>query len=178
MPVSDVNNIAPILSEVARLNPRSILDLGIGFGKYGVLCREVLEGVHGRCDPRLWNVRIEGVEGFEVYRNYVWAAYDRVHVEDFREHYTRYKDFDLVLMIDSLEHCEAEDSHRILSFLLSANKNVIVSVPKGVCPQGAVFGNELERHRSVWNSAADFAQYRPRVLHNGVCLVMSMQAKT
>jgi hypothetical protein len=175
MPVSDIHNIAPILAEVVRLQPGTILDLGIGFGKYGMLCREVLDGVNGRVDPLLWQTFIEGVEGHDSYRNPVWGAYNLITIRDFRFG-GHWANFDLVLMIDSLEHCDKPNAYDLLDQLLESNKHVIVSVPLGFCPQGPVFGNELERHRSVWRKS-DFQKYGPVVLHEGICLVVSMEGK-
>ncbi len=43
MPLSFAQAIPVIIEQVAHLKPSSILDVGIGFGKYGVLLREVLE---------------------------------------------------------------------------------------------------------------------------------------
>lgn len=43
MPTSYPEAISSILELVRREEPRSILDLGVGFGKYGMLCREMLD---------------------------------------------------------------------------------------------------------------------------------------
>jgi hypothetical protein len=43
MPTSDVCNVPSILTVVGNLQPQSILDIGCGFGKYGMLMREYLE---------------------------------------------------------------------------------------------------------------------------------------
>lgn len=40
MPTSWYNVIPEILSLIEKHKPRSILDIGIGFGKYGVLIRK------------------------------------------------------------------------------------------------------------------------------------------
>jgi len=43
MPTSDLYNITPILTIISNLKPKKILDVGCGFGKYGLLMREYLE---------------------------------------------------------------------------------------------------------------------------------------
>ena len=54
---------------INALQPRSILDVGCGFGKYGMLLREYLDVWHERYDKERWQVRIVGIEAFEQYRN-------------------------------------------------------------------------------------------------------------
>ena len=159
MPVSDIRNIVPIMNEVARLDPEGIIDLGIGFGKYGVLCREYLEAVHGRCRIDQWERRIVGIEGHRAYENPAWGAYNEVIDGDIRSLWQQVKGWPLVLMIDSLEHFDELEARTILEYLVRNNKRVIVSVPLGVCPQGAEFGNEFETHRSVWSGRKDFEKY-------------------
>jgi ubiquinone/menaquinone biosynthesis C-methylase UbiE len=43
MPTSYLNNIPDIITAIKSQNPKSILDVGCGFGKYGFLIREYLE---------------------------------------------------------------------------------------------------------------------------------------
>lgn len=174
MPVSDVANITPIMTEVARLRPRTVLDLGVGFGKYGVLCREVLDATYGRWRPMEWEARIDGVEGFKAYANPCYGQYNSVGFEDFSKNLDKYTGYDLVLMLDSLEHLDATTGGIVLQTLVQNNKNVIVSVPLGVCPQEDVFGNAFETHRTTFNGPEDFSMYTYRQIYKGVCLVLSI----
>lgn len=43
MPTSWYQAIPAILTQVKKLEPATILDIGVGFGKYGLLFRDVLE---------------------------------------------------------------------------------------------------------------------------------------
>jgi hypothetical protein len=152
MPTSSYNNIPPILAEVRRLQPKSILDLGIGWGKYGMLCREYLEVPEGRYLREQWQLKMIGVEGFPAYRTSAWGFYDEIRIENFSEHFESYKGFDIVLMLDSLEHLDKETGLRILDALRKNNKAVIVSVPEGESSQESWCGNDLERHLSTWTA--------------------------
>jgi hypothetical protein len=177
MPVSDLNNITPIMNEVWRLGPSSVLDLGIGMGMYGMLCRQLLDIGQRRLDPKQWTTLIVGVEGFTEYKNPLHDyAYSSVMYEDFTK--GDYKGFDLVLMIDSLEHIEKSVGHTLLDRLLQNNKRVIVSCPTGenYLEQGAVFGNEFERHRAHWTED-DFELRGGRTLHKGICIVSSIRGE-
>lgn len=178
MPLSDANNLTPILKEVMRLNPTSILDLGCGVGVYGVLCRQYLDIQAGRLHPEEWLKIICGVEGFKDYANPCWDMYTTVETADFstKDELERYKGFDLVLMIDSLEHLDGATGSMVLDWLLSNNKQVIVSCPtgSGYLQQGAVNGNEFERHRHEW-VPADMEIRGGRIIStDGPCFVASI----
>lgn len=183
MPVSDFYNIPAIVEEVARVKPRGILDLGVGFGKYGALCREVLDAAEGRVAPKSWKALICGIEGFEAYRNPLWDMYQNVTIGNFADRYATIQGWPMILMIDSLEHLPKADALVVLQHLIQNNSQVIVSVPVGNWPQGAVFGNELERHLSVWEGHTEFNAYDYRVLYNGpklqkgACVVVSIKGE-
>jgi hypothetical protein len=93
-----------------------------------------------------------GVEGFSRYRNPAWELYDEIKIEDFSIHYESFKGFDLVLLLDSLEHVDKTVGLKLLSTLRSNNKVVIVCVPEVFHPQEAAYGNEFERHRAAWTA--------------------------
>ena len=174
MPISSWNAITPIMNEVYRLQPKTVLELGIGYGKYGVLLREVLDAMHGRCRPDQWEARIDGVEAWEAYRNPCWDAYSNIDIADFGK--SEHADYDLVLMIDSLEHLEPQQGREFLARLVANNKHVIVSVPVQYMPQGAAYGNEFETHRTH-HTGNEFDQYNPTVLHRDMCLTVSIKGR-
>lgn len=171
MPWSVIETVAPIVNEVYRLQPERMIELGVGFGKYGVLCRETLDGMYGRVAKHKWQRKIYGVEGFAEYENPCWGAYDGVTVGDFTA--MDVSGHDLVLMVDSFEHLDPETGSAFLSGLLRRNKHVIISVPNGPCPQDNAHGNEYERHRATYYPHS-FQQYKAKVLHTGFCVAASI----
>ena len=174
MPISSWNAITPIMNEVYFLQPKTVLELGVGYGKYGVLLREVLDAMYGRCRPDQWEARIDGVEAWEPYRSPCWDAYSKVSIEDFGKH--EYTGYDLVLMIDSLEHLEPQQGRGFLAGLVARNKHVIVSVPVQYMPQGAAYGNEFETHRTH-HTGIEFNEYNPTVLNRDMCLTVSIKGR-
>jgi hypothetical protein len=153
------------------MRPRSVLDLGVGFGKYGVLLREKLDIESGRLTPERWSVRIDGVEGFEGYCNPIHGfVYNRLWFEDFSKDPDKYRDYDLVLLIDSLEHLDKPVGERVLQRLRINNRQMIVSCPDCDCLQGAVNGNEYQRHRARWYRH-EFVALGGNILHRGFCCV-------
>ena len=176
MPVSDYHAVSDIMGEIQRLSPRSVLDLGVGFGKYGVLCREILDARFGRCQQEQWQADIVGYEAWIGYRNPVWRAYSTVyHVAFHENHPDAVSYYDLVLMIDSLEHLEPSYGRKFLRSLVDNNKHVIVSVPNGKMEQGEVFGNPHEAHRWTFNGTEEFAEYDFNLIHQSVCTVVSIK---
>uniref|UniRef100_A0A7V4TH12 Glycosyltransferase n=1 Tax=Candidatus Caldatribacterium saccharofermentans TaxID=1454753 RepID=A0A7V4TH12_9BACT len=166
MPLSFVQAIPVIIEQVAHLKPSSILDVGIGFGKYGVLLREALELPYERYARSRWKVKIDGVEAFEGYRNPIHEfAYNRVFYGRIEEILSSLGQYDVILLIDVLEHFEKEEGKKLLQdLLLHARKSLLVSTPRFPAPQGAYLGNAFEAHKSRWH-ILDFVDFDFSYLH-------------
>lgn len=145
------------LSEVLELlvvnEPKSVCDLGAGFGKWGVLARLHLE--HHPYKKDSWDIIINAVEIFPDYLNLTRDFYDYVFTGDIRK--TEIKSYDVVLFLDVIEHLEKEEGLKFLSKLIQFNKFVIVVTPKGFKRQGAIRSNINEIHQSGWKTK-DFQQ--------------------
>ncbi|MBI4717002.1 MAG: class I SAM-dependent methyltransferase [Planctomycetes bacterium] len=157
MPTS-VPYALPIMASVARqLRPASVLDVGVGFGKYGFLFREYtdiwnLEHV-GRYGREHWRTRIEGVEATPEYitplHRYV---YDEIHLGDVREVVPRLGTYDVIVMGDVLEHFTRADGDALLDALYArARQCLLLTFPIDCAPNAGVLGNPYEAHRSAWN---------------------------
>jgi len=157
MPVSDYHQISDVLAVVQQANPDRLLDVGVGFGKWGVLCREVLELYNERVHPDTWTVQIDGVEIHEPYRNPLWdIAYDRVYIGNALDVLDSLDRYGLILCCDVIEHFDKKTGKIFLQKLCAHSDLVVITSPRGFAPQGAIYDNEHERHRSGW-SAEDFA---------------------
>lgn len=133
--------------------PDSVLDIGVGFGKYGFLCREYLELWDGRDIYDDWQHRIDGIEIFEKYitpaHNHI---YDNIYIGDALSVLPRLNTrYDLILLIDVIEHFTIEDGLRLLEMCATRSKACIVSTPLNASSQGNCFDNNHETHRSQWN---------------------------
>src|SRR5262249_3434676 len=58
--------------------------------------------------------------------------------------------YDLVLLIDVLEHFEPAEAAKIAVECGRVGKVAIISTPRQFWPQGDSWGNPYERHRSLW----------------------------
>ncbi len=151
MPSSYIENIPPIMKCIERMAPKSVLDVGTGFGKMAFLIRE-------RVDSFTWEMTIDGVEVWPEYlermakdNGTIWSPYDRLYFQDFNE-VTTSSCYDVVLMIDVLEHFTFHDGLDALKKACLMSKAVLISTPQGYL-QGAVGGNEYETHRSEWTES-------------------------
>lgn len=130
---------------IERLRPQRVLDIGMGHGKYGFLIRE-------RVDNFEFNVVIEGVEVFAPYVGHTQRTlYDEIHNVHFLDFDFGPVEYDLALMIDVLEHFVVDEGYYALDKALTMAQHVLISTPLGY-PQGPVYGNEYETHRSEWPS--------------------------
>lgn len=152
MPTSHHRQISTIMDAVILINPRSVLDIGVGFGKYGVLCREYLELWDGREDYHTFTRQIDGIEAFEDYLTPLHQyVYDHVYIGEASSVIKTLKtSYDLVLLIDVLEHLSETQGRTLIRELLKRNKGIIISTPKDIGHQDDAFQNPHEHHVSQW----------------------------
>src|SRR6266496_400979 len=165
MPSSRPNTIPTVVHLVQQLKPQSILDVGVGFGKWGHLFREytdILEAEHdpARYEREHWRVRIDGIEGHPAYLTAMHEyLYNQIHLGDAALVLPKLGNYDLIFLGDILEHFEKEAGMRLLSDAFArANQAVLATTPKFETEQPDLCGNELERHHSLW-SEEDFRKF-------------------
>lgn len=173
MPSSQPYQIPKVLECIIAANPMSILDIGVGFGKYGFLAREYLEIWDHSKPYSTFTRRIDGVEVFPDYltpvHNYVYNA---VFNGDAREVVPKLEPYDLVLVVDVLEHFDREEARSLLEVLIARNGGVLVSVPRDLGEQEDVFGNEHEAHHASW-SVKDFKALGPMIqFHDATSVIV------
>lgn len=155
MPTSSAHMLTPVMSFVGWLNPRSVLDLGCGYGHWGTLLRQYLDHPwvieSGR--PR-WDRQIDAVEVWDGYHNPLWEfAYDRLVISDALDFLPKVPDaeYDLILCIEVLEHLPPEDGDRLLRHLRRTATHVLVTTPDQPVHQHDLCSNPHETHLSWWS---------------------------
>jgi predicted TPR repeat methyltransferase len=151
MPIGSYAAIPLFVQDLIAQCPKTVLDLGIGFGGLGSAVRQWLDlGV------RPWKTFLVGVECWADYRNPTWDLYDAIYVQTIeaflQEHHSRY---DLIVLGDVLEHFDKSNGAVLLNHLknfLSHHGQLIVITPAKFFAQGPVYNNERERHRSHWSN--------------------------
>lgn len=145
MPISASSVLPYIIREALQIQPKKVLDVGIGNGIYGAL-------IYNYATVMLNEIpELHGIEPWEGYRNPMWDLY-HIYSCSLQEFDTDHR-YDLILVMDVIEHMElAEGAEQIekLQGMLSPGGVLVVSTPAVFIEQGAYGGNEYETHRSLW----------------------------
>lgn len=139
-----------ICQKIIDFKPVSVLDIGIGFGKYGFLAREYTDIYRG--NQFEWKTKIDGIEGFEKSVTELQKiVYDTIYVGDATKIIKILGGYDLVLSIDMLEHVEKDKGLLLLQDIKTHSKEAIISLPIHPSNQGCgKYNNIFAPHRSVW----------------------------
>lgn len=156
MPTSTYIHTSDVMEVVTRLKPASVLDVGCGFGKWGLLFRDVCDVLRGRPLKEQWKTTIDAVEPFSEYiGEHHWSVYNGIWETTVQEwlgpNYPEWS-YDVIWAGDVLEHLLPNEVHGVYLDLVKRSKVAfIAAVPVGEdWSQGASNGNELERHRNIW----------------------------
>jgi len=159
MGTSNWQNIPFCIEALMKIAPARVLDVGVGFGRWGMVVREFCDVWFGRVLQPEWQVRVEGVEGFpDNIRDYHAAFYNHIHRADAREVLPEQfqQPWDVVIFGDVLEHFQKPEARQFLQSALAASDYVLVNIPLGgEWPQSDMYHNPYERHLSEW-AAEDF----------------------
>jgi len=154
MPTSRGNHISYLIDKILAIRPKSILDVGIGFGSKGMLFREYTDIWNGRYKKENWQTKIDGIEIFKDYISDIQLdIYDEIYIGNALEILPNLGNYDLVYAGDILEHFTKEDGLKFLKLLRKKGKNIIIATPKVMSNQGTVFDNIYETHGSQWTEA-------------------------
>lgn len=174
MPTSHPYQLNEIAEFIAFSEATSVLDVGVGFGKYGFLAREYLELWDRRQKYNDWQRVVEGIEVNEAYIGSLQRLiYNKIHIGNALDVMTGMKDsqFELIMVIDVLEHFSQEDGLVLLRECLRVGKIVLISTPKDIGTQGASFDNVYETHRYQWK-LRDFKRFGYRKISNRDSLIV------
>ena len=136
--------------QILALNPKSILDIGVGFGSKGMLFREYTDIWQG--NYRNWKTRIDGIEIFEDYITPLQELiYDNIYIGDAFYFLNTLPYYDLIYMGDIIEHFDKARGKLFLEKMKARGRNIIIATPSTVLKQGPIYGNIYEEHKSQWN---------------------------
>ena len=161
MGTSNWQNISYNLTLVKKINPQKILDVGIGFGRWGILFREILEIWDEDNYSGKWKRQIDGVEIFEGYlKEYHKLFYTNIFRMDIREFIKINEEkYDLINCGDIIEHFEKKEGENLIKSFLERTTYLLINLPLGkYWEQDIKNNNPNEQHLSVWN-INDFAKY-------------------
>jgi hypothetical protein len=161
MGTSNWQNISYCIELIRRINPASILDVGAGFGRWGILSREFLE-IWDECNySDTWKINVDAVEIFGDYiKPYHSYFYDNVYTENAVGFINNTdKKYDLIICGDVIEHMEKNEGEKFIEDCLKHCRYILINIPIGnKWEQGINNNNEYEAHKSIWRNS-DFGKY-------------------
>jgi hypothetical protein len=114
-----VHLYAPVVRILEALKPNRVIDIGPGWGTYGLACRQYLD-----LDA------LHAIELRENRKTTVDAIYDWVYIGDARDAAYSPKfwgRWDTGLLIEVLDEMDPDDGHELLTRLLAAGLHVLVA---------------------------------------------------
>jgi hypothetical protein len=166
MGTSNWQNISYNIELVRKLNPKSILDVGVGFGRWGILFREFLEIWENSKYDGNWDRIIDGVEIFPGYiKDYHKYFYCNIFMENALDFLSNTANkYDLINFGDVIEHFTKEQGEKLIEIALEKGKWVLINVPIGRhWHQEGTRENPHEEHKSVWYNN-DFTKYKHSII--------------
>lgn len=165
MPSSSIDLVPSIVRLLKQNKPSSILDFGIGFGKYGFLAREYLDvpKMTGGFEGSLADNFTTKIDGLEIYEKYISiiqrAVYNHIYIGNGIELLENLSEYEVILILDVIEHFAKEQGLQLLKKAYNkAGRMLIISTPVVTYEQGSFHTNENERHLSSW-TREDFKEY-------------------
>lgn len=148
--------IPTIISIIAQVKPKTILDIGKGFGKYGFLVHEYI-GIDNKKQilstqtlAQQSDIEIDAVEiDNDLLLPHLSHIYREIHVGDVLKIYKDLPKYDLVLMIDIIEHIDKEQAIDLLKYLLLQNSVILIATPLEYFEQH-LYDSVFEEHVSHW----------------------------
>jgi len=171
MPSSHLYQINEIVELIVLSKPKKLLDIGVGFGKFGFLSREYLELWDGEENYEKWTHTIDGIEAFPKYLTPVHKyIYNKIYTGDALKIIPGIKKkYDLILLIDVLEHFTKKDGTKLLKECLKITNNILISTPLDIGDQEDCFDNPYEIHKYQWTKedlSIIFANYDKKYVKN------------
>lgn len=144
MPTSSpvvITEVIAMVSQVPAAERRRVLDVGPGYGKYGLMLREYLNE-----KPR----QLDAIEAWPQYViDFPWLGciYDQVHVGDVCDRGSEFlARYDVVLMADVLEHIPTSDA---LAMFARVPGRIVICTPADFFHNGDNLP-PTEAHVSHW----------------------------
>ncbi len=160
---SSASETIPYLIEFTRKNRpelKTVLDVGIGFGKDGFLLREYYDAKEWhKFQPNDWQLKITGVDIYDGYLSELQKIiYNEIIIGDIQEVLPKLGNFDLAILSDVLEHFDKAEGYELLNNLFEHVEDIVIATPLGFHEHGAEDDNPHEEHKSGW-TLEDFGRY-------------------
>lgn len=154
MPSSWNTNIGEICDILKTFLPKKILDIGCGFGKYGVLARDILDIQFGRYKKEDWITQIDAIEAVPEFitpmHEYIYDDIQIGKIEEILLLDEIKETYDLILLLEVIEHFSKEKGIDLLNSLIPKTRRLLLSFPAIPIISGYPIGSEFATHKSQW----------------------------
>jgi 2-polyprenyl-3-methyl-5-hydroxy-6-metoxy-1,4-benzoquinol methylase len=181
MASSFVSQIPLIIHLIQKLKPSKVLDIGKGFGKYGFLLHEYV-GIDNKkkIDAEKFlnqqsSITIDAVEvDPDLMLPHLSGIYNKVYFGDILEKYKDLPEYDVILMIDIIEHINKEGALLLLKHLLEKGSFIVIATPIKFFKQ-ELFESVYEHHISHWtyNDFKNIGHLQVQYLDSGAIYLLS-----
>jgi len=183
MASSYLAQIPIIVYLISKLEPKRVLDIGKGFGKYGFLIHEYV-GIDNskNINPdyklrELSKIVIDAVEvDKELLLPHLDQIYNHVYNDNILNIYQNLNNYDLILMIDVIEHLEKDSATWMLKYFISNGIKIIVATPQKFFEQH-LYNSKFEEHISFWDKKdfEKFCNVDHQLIDGGVVYLLSSE---
>jgi hypothetical protein len=150
------SQIPTILTLLRELQPKSVLDVGKGLGKYGLLLHEY-HGIDFSIAPDPTRSLKEQsrlqLDAVESEPNFLWPHiaqfYGKVFIGRVEKLLPSLPRYEVVMMIDVIEHLDKPIGLDVVKHFLACGSTIIIASPADFFQQEN-FGSADERHLSHW----------------------------
>ena len=164
--LSTKENIPIILETIRNKDFKFIVDVGVGMGKYGLLIREQYlsaKAEKGDLSP-FDDIVIDAIEDTKYFLKFrhglLFSIYNDVFINDVFESVDILEDkkYDIVLLIDTVEHWEKEKTLQLLR-KINQYSNILISTPKRASMYTKHYYGDPRHHITQWNES-DFNEFK------------------
>jgi len=163
VPSSFPESIPYLIQFIRKNRPdfKSVLDVGLGFGKGGFLLREYFDvSQYQRFQPQDWKIKIVGVEIFKDYISDLQKMiYNKIIIGDIFKVLPNLGKFDIALLNDIIEHFPKEGGLRLIKEVFNHADDIFITTPYGFFEHPARGKNKHEEHKSGWK-IEDLKEFR------------------
>lgn len=120
------------------------------------------------------------IDGIEIHQPYIGELqrliYDKIYIGDATEVIKQLGHYDFVYCGDMLEHVPKAKGTGLIQDIMAKASYAVIAVPAKFRRQQPAFGNEYERHVSIW-TAQDFPGWAPLTLSNKLVFIWQPKAQ-
>lgn len=149
--LSERSNLTPVANLLVQVDPKTVLDVGVGFGNYGMIARAFLDVWRGRMFKEKWQIKIEGIEYYEEFKTPIYDfLYNAVHFGDVFKILPKLDKYEVVILMHIIEHIEKAQAIKLISLAKAhCTKRLIIGTPGKFFNTGCP-NHPKEQHRSLF----------------------------